>query len=90
MPENRPAPLFRRGMSMGTNHFSEIAHNLRARSQGAFLFFPFPTQFMALLMSLNTQTKVGFVLLMVLIALLAGTTAAIALFALILKLGHLV
>lgn len=45
---------------------------------------------MALLMSLNTQTKVGFVLLMVLIALLAGTTAAIALFALILKLGHLV
>jgi hypothetical protein len=77
-------------MSMGTNHFQEIAHNLRARSHGAFPFFPVPTQLMALLMSLNPQIKAGFVLVMVLIALLAGTTAAIALFALILKLGHLV
>jgi hypothetical protein len=45
---------------------------------------------MALLMSLNTQIKTGFVLLMVLVALLAGTTAAVFLFALILKLGRFV
>jgi hypothetical protein len=45
---------------------------------------------MALLMSLNTQIKTGLVLVMVLVALLAGTTAAVCLFALILKLANFV
>jgi hypothetical protein len=45
---------------------------------------------MAHLMSLNTQIKTGLVLLMALVALLAGTTAAVSLFALILKLANLV